>query len=63
MGRRLKASPPPKATRRKPEEVHVRNIAQPGVWETALKLAGGDASRIVVRSWGRVDVMPPPKEK
>lgn len=63
MGRRLKASDASKATRRKPEPVQVRNIAQPGVWQTAMKLAGGDASRIVVRSWGRVEVMPPSKAK
>ena len=58
MGRRLRASNPAKATRPKAEPVEVRNIAQPNVWKTALRLADGDVSRIVVHSWGRVSVMP-----
>lgn len=59
MGRRLRASNPSKAAQHKAQPVEVRNIAQPGVWKTAMRLAGGDASRIVVRSWGKVEVIPP----
>lgn len=61
MGRRLKASDPSKAARHKAGPVEVRNIAHPATWKKALKLAGGDTSRIVVHSWGRISVMPPAK--
>lgn len=59
MGRRLRASDSSKATRPKPEPVEVRNIAHPSVWQTAIELADGDPSRIVVHSFGRVSVLPP----
>jgi hypothetical protein len=60
VGRRLKASNPTKATSHKPQPVEVRNIAHPGVWQTAMKIAEGDTSRLKVVSMGRVDVMPKP---
>lgn len=56
MARRLRASDPTKATRHKPSEVEVRNVAHPRVWRTALALAGGEKSRIVVESFSRVSV-------
>jgi hypothetical protein len=59
MGRRLRASNPRKAARHKAQPVEVRNIAHPTMWKTALKMAGGDPSRIVVHSWGRIEIMPP----
>lgn len=52
MGRRLKATPNANATRHKPAEVEVRNIAHPRIWQTAIGLAGGDMSRIKVESYG-----------
>lgn len=56
MGRRLKASDPTKATGHKASEVEVRNIAHPKVWGTAIKLAGGDKTLIVVETYSRVSV-------
>ena len=57
MPRRVKAHNPTKATRPKPAEVEVRNIAHPRVWATAITLAGGDKSRVKVESFGRVEVV------
>lgn len=57
MGRRLKATPNANATRPKPSEVEVRNIAHPRVWATAINLAGGDKSRVKVESFSRVEVV------
>jgi hypothetical protein len=57
MARRLRASNGSKATRRKPEPVEVRNIAHPRVWQTAIKLAGGDKDKIQVESFCRVAVI------
>ena len=57
MGRRLKASDPTKATRHKPTDVEVRNVAHPRVWATAINLAGGDKSRVKVETFGRVEVL------
>lgn len=57
MGRRLKASDPTKATRHKPAEVEVRNIAHPRIWQTAIALAGGDATRIKVESYARLTLV------
>lgn len=56
MARRLKASDPTKATRRKIEPVAVRNIAHPAVWKTAMKVAGNKRECITVEAWGRVVV-------
>ena len=56
MARRLKASNPTKATRRKAEPVAVRNIAHPAVWKTAMRVAGNKRELITVESWGRVVV-------
>lgn len=56
MVRRTRASNPAKATRPKPEPVEVRNIAHPGVWQTAMKVAGNQKDKIVVESWSRVTV-------
>lgn len=56
MGRRLKATPGANATRHKPEEVEVRNIAHPRVWATAIALAGGEKARIRVETYSRVSV-------
>lgn len=52
MVRRQKAHDPTKATRHKPTEVEVRNVAHPRIWQTAINLTGGDASRIKVESYG-----------
>jgi hypothetical protein len=57
MGRRLKASDPTKATRHKPEPVEVRNVAHPKVWQTAIKLAGGEKDRVTVESYTRLSVV------
>ena len=57
MARRQKAHDPTKATRPKPTEVDVRNIAHPRVWATAISLAGGDRARVKVQTWGRVEVL------
>lgn len=57
MGRRLKATPNANATRHKSEPVEVRNIAHPRLWQTAMKLAGGDSSLITVVSMGRLEVL------
>ena len=57
MGRRLKANDPTKATRPKPADVEVRNIAHPRVWATAINLAGGDKSRVKVETFGKVEVL------
>jgi hypothetical protein len=57
VGRRLKASDPTKATRHKPADVDVRNVAHPRVWATAISLAGGDKSRVTVETFGRVEVL------
>lgn len=56
MPRRTKAHDPSKATRPKPAEVEVRNVAHPRVWATAIGLAGGDRSRVRVEKWGKVEV-------
>jgi hypothetical protein len=58
MGRRLKATPDANVTRPKPKPVEVRNIAHPSVWKAALRLAGGDKSRLRILSQGRIEVMP-----
>ena len=57
MGRRLEASDPTKATRHKPSEVEVRNIAHPKVWKTAMSVAGGKAELLRVVRYGEVVVM------
>jgi len=59
MGRRLRASDPTKATRHKPSEVEVRNIANPRLWQTAMKLAGGNRELIEVQSFNKVIVTLP----
>ena len=56
MGRRLRASDPTKATRHKPTEVEVRNVAHPRIWKTALHLAGGEKERITVESYSKLSV-------
>lgn len=56
MGRRLKATPNANATRHKPAKVEVRNIAHPKVWETAIKVAGGDSKLIAVEGFTKVTV-------
>jgi hypothetical protein len=57
MGRRLKASDPTKATRHKASEVEVRNIAHPKVWQTAIRLAGGNKEKVTVEAYSRVSVV------
>jgi hypothetical protein len=57
MPRRTKAHDPSKATRPKPTEVEVRNVAHPRVWATAITLAGGDKSRVKVEAFGKVEVL------
>lgn len=57
MGRRLKASDPTKATRPKPADVEVRNIAHPKVWRTAIKLAKGQRELVTVESYTRLSVI------
>lgn len=59
MVRRVKAHDPTRRTRRKTEPVEVRHVAHPGVWETALKLAEGDMTRVTVEAFGRVTVLLP----
>ena len=59
MGRRLKATPDANATRPKKQPVEVRNVAHPATWKQALKLAGGDKSRLRVLSMGRIEILPP----
>jgi hypothetical protein len=59
MVRKVRASVPGKATRHKPEPATVRNIAHPRLWQTALKLAGGDHARIQVEGYGRLSVIVP----
>jgi len=59
MGRRLKASDPTKATRHKPSEVEVRNIAHPRVWTLALQIADGKHELIEVESFARVSIKLP----
>lgn len=56
MARRTRANDPTKATSPKPAPVEVRNIAHPGVWQTAMKVAGNQRDKIIVESWGRVTV-------
>ena len=63
MGRRLKATPGANATRHKTEPVEVRNMAHPATWKQALKLAGGDKSRLKVLSMGRIEILPPPRHR
>lgn len=63
MGRRLKATPAANVTRPKPKEVVVRNVAHPATWTQALKLAGGDKSRLKVVSMGRIEILPPARHK
>jgi hypothetical protein len=63
MGRRLKATPGANVTRHKPKPVEVSNIAHPATWKQALKLAGGDKSRLKVLSQGRIEVLPSPRHR
>lgn len=56
MARRTRASDPTKATKPKVAPVEVRNIAHPGVWQTAMKVAGNQKDKIIVESWARVTV-------
>lgn len=53
MARRVRASAG-KATRHKPAEVEVRNIAHPKVWKTAMKLAGNRREAITVEAYSKV---------
>jgi hypothetical protein len=57
MARRTRASDPTKATRPKPGPVEVRNIAHPKVWQTAIRLAGGDKDKIQIETFSRVAVI------
>lgn len=53
-GRRTKAHDPTKRERRKPEPVEVKQIAHPGIWRTALKVAEGRTERMTVEGFTRV---------
>lgn len=56
MARRLKATPNANATKPKAEPVEIRNIAHPGVWQTAMKVANNQKDKIVVESWAKVSI-------
>ena len=56
MARRQRAHNPTKATSPKHAEVEVRNIAHPRIWQTAIRLAGGDKGRVKVEKWSKVEV-------
>jgi hypothetical protein len=67
MVRHTRANNPTKSTRPKTSEVTTTLMANPRIWDTAMKLAGGDAKRITIVSSGRLEVLvnetPPKVEK
>lgn len=59
MVRKVRASDPTKRQRRKPAPVETRLMAHPRVWQTAIKLAEGNMTRITVESFAKVTVVLP----
>jgi hypothetical protein len=59
MARRTKAHNPEARTRRKPEPVETRQIANDRIWKTVTALAEGNMTRVEVVSYTHVTVVIP----